>query len=125
MLSEKDAEYLEITKDFNKYKLYTKGQRIYDLEDVLDYYRPIAEKYLGSGPIYWSSGSGGGCRGFRLTKEGEGAATEGGLLSQLMQLLALIASKLRRFEAFTGFNRLKCITGNLPIGPNFGLIAQR
>jgi len=33
--------------------LYTKSQKIYDLEEVGDYYQPIAEKYLGSGMIYW------------------------------------------------------------------------
>ncbi len=53
LLNEKDEEYLEIIKDFNQYDLYTKSQNIYDLEEVLDYYRPIAEKYLGTGPIYW------------------------------------------------------------------------
>lgn len=53
LLNEKDEKYLEIIKDFNKFDLYTKSQKIYDLEDVLDYYQPIAEKYLGSGPIFW------------------------------------------------------------------------
>ena len=53
LLNEKDKEYLGIIKDFNKYDLYTKSQKVYDLEEVLDYYQPIAEKYLGSGPVYW------------------------------------------------------------------------
>ena len=53
LTNEKDKEYLEIIKDFNKYDLYTKSQKIYDLEDIRDYYQPIAEKYLGTGPIYW------------------------------------------------------------------------
>ncbi|MGB5818389.1 MAG: inositol oxygenase family protein [Saonia sp.] len=53
LLNEKDKEYLKIIKDFNTYDLYTKSQKTYDLEDVLDYYGPIAEKYLGNGPIYW------------------------------------------------------------------------
>jgi len=53
LLNKNDVAYLEIIKDFNTYDLYTKSQKIYDLEDVLDYYQPIAEKYLGSGPIYW------------------------------------------------------------------------
>ena len=53
LLNEKDEAYLEIIKDFNKFDLYTKSQKIYDLEDVLEYYQPIAEKYLGSGPIHW------------------------------------------------------------------------
>ncbi|WP_223552185.1 inositol oxygenase [Aestuariivivens sp. NBU2969] len=53
LLNEEDKEYLNIIKDFNKYDLYTKCQKIYDLEDVIEYYKPIAEKYLGDGPIYW------------------------------------------------------------------------
>ena len=53
LLNEGDKEYLELIKDFNKYDLYTKSQKIYDLEDVKDYYQPIAEKYLGKGPINW------------------------------------------------------------------------
>ncbi|MGB5553630.1 MAG: inositol oxygenase family protein [Flavobacteriaceae bacterium] len=53
LLNKKDEEYLEIIKDFNKYDLYTKCQKIYDLEDVRAYYQPIAEKYLGKGPIFW------------------------------------------------------------------------
>jgi len=53
LLNEKDEEYLNLIKDFNKYDLYTKSQKVYDLEDVIDYYQPIAERYLGSGPIYW------------------------------------------------------------------------
>lgn len=53
LLNDKDQEYLKLIKDFNKYDLYTKSQKIYDLEDVRGYYQPIAEKYLGSGPIYW------------------------------------------------------------------------
>lgn len=53
LLNEKDEQYLKIIKDFNQYDLYTKSQKTYDLEEVLGYYRPIAEKYLGTGPIYW------------------------------------------------------------------------
>ncbi|MGB5667874.1 MAG: inositol oxygenase family protein [Maribacter sp.] len=53
LLSKKDKQYLEWILDFNKYDLYTKSQKIYDLEDVRDYYQPIAEKYLGKGPIFW------------------------------------------------------------------------
>ena len=53
LLSPEDSVKLEIIKDFNKYDLYTKSQKIYDLEEVKDYYQPIAEKYLGKGPIYW------------------------------------------------------------------------
>lgn len=48
LLNEKDEKYLEIIRDFNKFDLYTKSQKVYDLEEVLDYFQPIAEKYLGS-----------------------------------------------------------------------------
>ncbi|WP_238857859.1 inositol oxygenase [Poritiphilus flavus] len=53
LLSEKDKQYLEWIKDFNKYDLYTKSNTIYDLEEIKDHYLPIAEKYLGTGPIFW------------------------------------------------------------------------
>ncbi len=53
LLTENDAEYLEWIRDFNKYDLYTKSQKIYDLDEIKDYYLPIAQKYLGDGPIYW------------------------------------------------------------------------
>ena len=53
LLNKKDEAYLETIRDFNRYDLYTKSQKIVDLEDVREYYQPIAEKYLGSGPIYW------------------------------------------------------------------------
>lgn len=52
-LNEKDSLYLEWIRDFNRYDLYTKSPRIYSLEEIKDYYQPIAEKYLGSDPIYW------------------------------------------------------------------------
>lgn len=51
--NEKDEQYKEWIIDFNKYDLYTKSQKIYALEDVKAYYQPIAEKYLGTGPIYF------------------------------------------------------------------------
>lgn len=53
LLCEKDRKYIDWIRDFNQYDLYTKSNRIYDLEEVKEYYLPIAEKYLGSGPIYW------------------------------------------------------------------------
>ena len=53
LLNKKDEQYLEWIRDFNKYDLYTKSQKIYDLKDVIDYYQPIAEKYLGTDPIFW------------------------------------------------------------------------
>lgn len=53
LLNEKDKQYKEWIKDFNQYDLYTKCPKIYDLNEMKEYYLPIAEKYLGSGPIYW------------------------------------------------------------------------
>ncbi|MEK6154998.1 inositol oxygenase family protein [Flavobacteriaceae bacterium 3-367] len=53
LLNEKDQQYLEWIRDFNRYDLYTKSTKTYELEELWDYYRPIAEKYLGDGPIYW------------------------------------------------------------------------
>ncbi len=53
LLNKQDEAYLKIIRDFNQYDLYTKSQQVYDLEEVLDYYQPIAEKYLGTGAIYW------------------------------------------------------------------------
>jgi inositol oxygenase len=53
LLHEKDQNYLEIIRDFNRYDLYTKSDIMYELEEVKSYYQPIAEKYLGNGPIYW------------------------------------------------------------------------
>jgi len=53
LLNEKDEQYKEWIKDFNQYDLYTKCPKIYDLNEMKEYYLPIAEKYLGSGPIYW------------------------------------------------------------------------
>lgn len=53
LLGKGDDTYLELIKDFNKYDLYTKSQKVYELDEIRDYYQPIAEKYLGSGPIFW------------------------------------------------------------------------
>jgi inositol oxygenase len=53
LLSAKDAQYKEWVIDFNKYDLYTKSPKMYDLEEMKAYYLPIVEKYLGKGPIYW------------------------------------------------------------------------
>jgi inositol oxygenase len=53
LLQEKDQDYLEIIRDFNRYDLYTKSDIMFELEEVKAYYQPIAEKYLGKGPIYW------------------------------------------------------------------------
>ena len=51
--NDKDEQYRKWVLDFNKYDLYTKSQKIYDLNEVRSYYEPIAEKYLGTDPIYF------------------------------------------------------------------------
>ena len=53
LTSIRDAQYRDWVTNFNHYDLYTKSPRIYNLDELKDYYLPIAEKYLGSGPIYW------------------------------------------------------------------------
>lgn len=53
LLTAKDEEYLQWIRDFNRYDLYTKSETLYDLNKVRDYYKPIADHYLGTGPIYW------------------------------------------------------------------------
>ncbi|MCG2462443.1 inositol oxygenase [Flavobacteriaceae bacterium F89] len=53
LLNEKDRQYLEWVRDFNKYDLYTKSSKTYDLQEIKDYYQPIAKKYLGEGPLLW------------------------------------------------------------------------
>jgi inositol oxygenase len=53
LLNKKDEQYKAWVTDFNKYDLYTKSPKIYDLEQMKAYYLPIAEKYLGSAPIFW------------------------------------------------------------------------
>lgn len=49
----KDRQYREWVLDFNHYDLYTKSQKVYDLNDVKGYYALIVEKYLGAGKINW------------------------------------------------------------------------
>lgn len=53
LLSEQDEKYREWIMDFNKYDLYTKSNKLYDLDEIRAYYEPIAEKYLGDQTIYW------------------------------------------------------------------------
>lgn len=53
LLNHRDKQYLSWIRDFNRYDLYTKCEQTYELEEIKDHYLPIAEKYLGSGPIYW------------------------------------------------------------------------
>jgi inositol oxygenase len=38
---------------FYRFDLYTKRHESFELASVKDYYQPIIEKYLGSGPIFW------------------------------------------------------------------------
>jgi len=52
-MNEKDEQYLDWINDFNQYDLYTKSPVIPNYEELKSYYMPIAEKYLGKGPIYW------------------------------------------------------------------------
>ncbi|MEL6923685.1 MAG: inositol oxygenase family protein, partial [Bacteroidota bacterium] len=53
LLRPEDEQYREWINDFNTYDLYTKCDRITPLDSLKDHYLPIAEKYLGTGPIYW------------------------------------------------------------------------
>jgi inositol oxygenase len=53
LTNKKDDQYKEWIKDFNQYDLYSKSNHLYHLEELKEYYNPIAEKYLGSGPIYF------------------------------------------------------------------------
>ena len=53
LLSPGDEQYLEWIRDFNQYDLYTKSSKTYTLDEIRGYYGPIAEKYLGSGPIFF------------------------------------------------------------------------
>lgn len=48
-----DEKYKEWVKDFNQYDLYSKSDKLFSLDEIRDYYQPIAEKYLGTGPIYF------------------------------------------------------------------------
>lgn len=51
--TKKDDQYKEWIKDFNKYDLYTKCDRIFNLDEIKSYYQPIAQKYLGNEVIHW------------------------------------------------------------------------
>ncbi len=53
LTNDRDEQYKEWVLDFNNYDLYTKSDKTYDLDEIKAYYLPIAEKYLGKGPIYW------------------------------------------------------------------------
>ncbi|MGI9548346.1 MAG: inositol oxygenase family protein [Flavobacteriaceae bacterium] len=52
-LNEDDEQYLRWIKDFNQYDLYTKSDTIFELDELKEYYAPIASKYLGDVPINW------------------------------------------------------------------------
>ena len=51
--NDRDLKYRQWVLDFNQYDLYTKSEKTYRLEDIKDYYLPIAVKYLGKGEIGW------------------------------------------------------------------------
>ena len=53
LLKKEDEQYLDWIRDFNQYDLYTKSDKVFELEDVIEYYDPFVRKYLGEGPIYW------------------------------------------------------------------------
>lgn len=53
LLAEEDVQIKEWINDFNTYDLYTKCERVTSLDEIMDHYKPIAEKYLGTDPIYW------------------------------------------------------------------------
>jgi len=53
LTNRKDKQYEAWVRDFNQYDLYSKSDVVYDLDDLKAYYKPIAEKYLGEGPIYF------------------------------------------------------------------------
>ena len=50
---ERDKTYKEWVRSFNRFDLYTKRHESFELASVKDYYQPIIDKYLGTGPIYW------------------------------------------------------------------------
>lgn len=53
LTGETDELYKQWILDFNQYDLYSKSKVIYDLDDIKEYYAPIAEKYLGTEDIYF------------------------------------------------------------------------
>jgi inositol oxygenase len=46
-----DDKYLELIKDFNKYDLYSKIDKPFDMAELKGYYQGLIVKYLGDGPI--------------------------------------------------------------------------
>lgn len=46
-----DDKYLELIKDFNKYDLYSKIDKPFDMAELKGYYQTLIVKYLGNGPI--------------------------------------------------------------------------
>lgn len=53
LTNEKDRQYKKWVNDFNQYDLYSKSNRLFELDELKAYYQPIAEKYLGTDPIYF------------------------------------------------------------------------
>lgn len=53
LLNEKDKRMLDWVKKFNKYDLYSKSDKLFDLEKVKPYYQSLIDKYLHGGYLYW------------------------------------------------------------------------
>ena len=51
LMRDTDYDYLEWVRDFNRFDLYTKSTRSFELDSIRDYYQPIIERYLGDEPI--------------------------------------------------------------------------
>lgn len=53
LMNEKDGKMLSWVKDFNKYDLYTKSNKTFNIEELKDYYNPIILKYLHTFDLYF------------------------------------------------------------------------
>ena len=53
LMRRSDQQYMELVRDFNRYDLYTKSDKIYSLAGIESYYQPIIDTHLGTSPIYW------------------------------------------------------------------------
>ncbi|MCB9233053.1 MAG: Myo-inositol oxygenase [Bacteroidia bacterium] len=50
---DRDEQYKEWVREFNLFDLYTKAPVTYNLDQLMEYYQPIIEKYLGKAPVYF------------------------------------------------------------------------
>ncbi len=50
---EKDKQYKQWVRHFNRFDLYTKREESFDLNEIKSYYQPIIEKYLGTKHLSW------------------------------------------------------------------------